>query len=96
MRPLQALRHSLQHGSSTHDVAGPQSIELSTQNMPYQTASRHDAQALTGRRRIVPADPYKVWLQQREADREREEHRLNPRAAWDDLRSQIFCAPGRG
>jgi hypothetical protein len=96
MRPLQALRHSLQHGSSTDHIAHPQSIELSPQTMPYQTASRHDAQVLTGRRRIVPADPYKVWLEQREADREREEHRLNPHAAWDDLRSQSFCAAGRG
>jgi hypothetical protein len=94
MRPLQALRHSLQHGSSTHQTAPPRSIELSTQNGSYQTASRHDAQVLTGR--IIPADPYKVWLEQREADREREEHRLNPRAAWDDLRSQSFCAAGRG
>jgi hypothetical protein len=93
MRPLQALRHSLQHGSSTHHVARPQSIELSPQSGPGQTASRHDAQVLTGR--IVPADPYKVWLAQREADREREERRLNPRAAWDDLRSQSFCAVGR-
>jgi hypothetical protein len=92
MRPLQALRHSLQHGSSTHNIAPPRSIELSAQNGLYQ--SRHDAQVLTGR--ILPADPYKVWLEQRAADREREEHRLNPHAAWDDLRSQSFCAAGRG
>jgi hypothetical protein len=47
-------------------------------------------------RRIVPADPYTVWLQQREAEREREERRLNPRDAWDDLRSQSFCGIERG
>ena len=94
MRPLQALRHSLQHGSSTHHIETPRSIDLSSQNGRYQTAGRHDAQVLTGR--IVPADPYRVWLEQREADRAREEHRLNPHAAWDDLRSQSFCAVGRG
>jgi hypothetical protein len=49
---------------------------------------------LTARR--VSADPYKAWLEQREADREREAHRLNPRNAWDDLRVQSFCAVGRG
>lgn len=94
MRPLQALKHTLQHGSSTDGIANPRSIALSTQDGPSRTASRHDAQVLSGR--IVPADPYTVWLDQREADREREEHRLNPRDAWDNLRSQSFCAIGRG
>ena len=95
MRPLQTLRHSLQHGSSTtHNAAPPQSIELTVQDRRGQTASRHDAQMLSGR--AVPADPYTVWLKQREADREREAHRLNPRDAWDDLRTQSFCAIGRG
>jgi hypothetical protein len=45
--------------------------------------------------RAVPADPYTAWLEQREADRERDAHRLNPRDAWDDLRTQSFCAVGR-
>ncbi len=93
MRPLQALRHSLQHVTSTYHIAHPQSIELSAQDGPDQTASRHDTQMLTAR--TVSADPYTTWLEQREADREREEHRLNPRAAWDNLRTQSFCAVGR-
>jgi hypothetical protein len=87
MRPLQALRHSLQHVSSTGNITRPQSIAAPAQDAPDLTASRHDAQVFT--RRIVPADPYTVWLQQREAEREREERRLNPRDAWDDLRAAI-------
>ncbi len=88
MRPLQTLRRSLQHVSFTGYFTRPQSIPAPAQDAPELTASRHDAQVFT--RRIVPADPYAVWLQQREADREREERRLNPRDAWDDLRSQSF------
>ncbi len=94
MRPLRALRHSLPHASSTHHLAHPQSIELAVPPGPSQTASRHETHMLTARR--VSADPYKAWLEQREADREREAHRLNPRNAWDDLRVQSFCAVGRG
>ncbi len=94
MRPLQALKHSLQHVASIGHVTSPQSIAAPAQDAPSLTASRHDADVFT--RRIVPADPYTVWLQQREAEREREERRLNPRDAWDDLRSQSFCATGRG
>ena len=94
MRPLQALRHSLQHVASTGRITRPQSIAAPAQDAPNLTVSRHDADVFT--RRIVPADPYAVWLQQREAEREREERRLNPRDAWDDLRSQSFCATGRG
>lgn len=95
MRPLQALKHTLRHSSSTNQIANPRSIALSAQDGPSRTASRHDAQVLRPGR-IIPADPYAVWLRQREADREREEHRLNPRAAWDNLRSQSFSASGRG
>jgi hypothetical protein len=93
MRLLQSLRHSLQQVSSTYHIAHPQSIELPAQDGLNQTASRHDTQMLTGR--TVSADPYTAWLEQREADREREAHRLNPRDAWDDLRIQSFCAVGR-
>jgi hypothetical protein len=93
MRPLQALKHSLQHVSSTSHVELPQSIALSAQDGPGQTASRHEAQMLTAR--TASADPYTVWLEQREADREREERRLNPRDVWDDLRTQSFYAVGR-
>ncbi len=94
MRPLQALKHSLRHVSSTGEGTSPQSIPAPARDAPNLTASRHDAQVFT--RRIVRADPYAEWLQQREAEREREERRLNPNDAWEDLRSQSFCAPGRG
>ena len=95
MRPLQALKHTLQHSSSTDHIANPRSLALSAHDGPSRTASRHDAQVLRPGR-IVPADPYTVWLRQREADREREEDRLNPGAVWENLRSQSFCASGRG
>ena len=94
MRPLQALRNSLHHGVSDDHVTHPQAIELSARGDSNRTAGRHDAQVLI--RRTVPADPYAVWLEQREADREREARRLNPHDAWEDLRSQSFCAVGRG
>ena len=93
MRPLQTLRHSLHHSASSHRITRPQGIQPSAQGDSNRTASRHDAQVLA--RRTVPADPYTVWLEQRQADREREARRLNPRDAWEDLRSQSFCAVGR-
>jgi hypothetical protein len=67
MQLLQAPRHSLQHVSSPHYIARSRSIELSSQDGPDRTASRHDAQMLTAR--SVPADPYTAWLDQREANR---------------------------
>lgn len=94
MRPLQALRNSLHHGVSNDHLTRPQSIGPSARYDSNYTASRHEAQALPGR--TVPADPYTVWLEQREADREREARGLNPRYAWEDLRSQSFCVVGRG
>ncbi len=95
MRPLQALKHTGRHSSATDQTASLRGIAQSAPDGPARTASRHDAQVLRPGR-IIPADPYAVWLRQREADREREEHRLNPRAAWDNLRSQSFSASGRG
>lgn len=88
MQLLQAPKHLLKRASST--CHAPQGLELSTQDC---SAHRHDAQMITTRR--VSADPYKVWLEQREANRAREAHRLNPRNAWDDLRTQTFCGVGR-
>jgi hypothetical protein len=94
MRPLRAPRHFLQHVSSTRRVTQSQCDEPFAQDCADQVASRHDAQLFTARR--VSADPYAAWLQQREADRQREARRLNPRAAWEDLRSPSFTAVGRG
>jgi hypothetical protein len=88
MRLLQAPKHLLQHVSSTSQIAPPQSLEGSVQDRSAYTANRHDPHTLTARK--VNADPYAAWLEQREADREREARRLNPRNAWDDLRSQSF------
>jgi hypothetical protein len=93
MRPLRAPRHFLQHVSSTRHVTQSQRDEPVAQDRAGHMASRHDAQLFTARR--VSADPYTAWLQQREADRRREALRLNPRAAWDDLRSPAFTAVGR-
>jgi hypothetical protein len=93
MRLLQATRNSLKHASSTSRIARSQSSELPARSGSDRIASRHDTQMFA--RRAVTADPYAAWLEQREADRERDAHRLNPRDAWDDLRTQSFCAVGR-
>jgi hypothetical protein len=88
MRLLQAHRHSAQHVASTHHVAHPQS-EPSAQSGPDRAATRHGAQLITAS--TVPADPYAAWLEQREAEREREERSLNPRDVWDNLRTLTHC-----
>jgi hypothetical protein len=95
MRSLRAPRHFLQHRSSTRRVTQSCCEEPFAQDRAADVvASRHDAQMFAARR--VSADPYSAWLQQREADRRREALRLNPRAAWDDLKSPSFTAVGRG
>lgn len=66
MRLLQAPRHSLQHVSSPRDDSHSWSSELFAHDGREQMASRHDPQMLIAR--TVPADPYTVWLDQREAD----------------------------
>jgi hypothetical protein len=93
MLSLRTPRHPRQRISSNHRITDLQSIEVSRKDGSGQTASRHDAQMFGAR--TQPADPYAAWLKQREADREREAHRLNPRDAWDDLRTQGFCAAER-
>jgi hypothetical protein len=94
MRLLQASRQLLRRVPSIDDTAHPESVELSAHRGPASVASRHDSRLLaTGT--TAAADPYAAWLKQREADREREAYRLNPRDAWDDLRLQGFCVIGR-
>ena len=66
MQTLQAPRHSPQHVSSRHYIAEPWSVELSVRDAREQTGSRHDERMLAAR--TVPADPYKVWLEQHETD----------------------------
>jgi hypothetical protein len=66
MQTLQAPSHSPQHVSSRHYIAEPWSVELSVRDAREQTGSRHDERMLAAH--TVPADPYKVWLEQREAD----------------------------
>ncbi len=89
MLSLRTPRHPRQRITSNRNT-DPQSIEVSAQDRRNLTATRHDAQMFAAR--SVAADPYKAWLKQREAEREREAHRLNPRDAWDDLRTQGFCS----
>jgi hypothetical protein len=60
---LRAPRHSLQDAISPRYVPYSRGLALSAQDAP----SRHDAQMLNVR--AVPADPYTVWRDQREADR---------------------------
>jgi len=53
--------------SSPRQIAEPWNIELSVRDAREQTGCRHDEQTLTAR--IVPADPYTAWLEQREPQR---------------------------
>jgi hypothetical protein len=94
MRLLQAPRQLLRHASSNEETARPRSIEISARRGAAETFSCHDARPLA-RRTSPAADPYAAWLKQREAEREREARRLNPRDAWDDLRLEGFCVIGR-
>ncbi len=66
MQPFRPRERSLPV-SSRHYIEHSWGIEVTAQHEPDQTASRHDEQMLTARQ--VPVDPYRVWLDQREADR---------------------------
>jgi hypothetical protein len=67
MQTPQAPSDSMQHISSAGQIPEPWNVELSIRDAREQTASRHDEQTLSTR--IVPADPYTAWLQQREPQR---------------------------
>jgi hypothetical protein len=67
MQTPQASRDSIQGVSSPGYIPEPWNVELSIRDAREQTASRHDEQTLSTR--IVPADPYTAWLQQREPQR---------------------------
>jgi hypothetical protein len=66
MQPFRPRKHPLPV-SSHHYIEHSWGIEVTAQEGPDQTASRHDEQMLTARQ--VPVDPYRVWLDRREADR---------------------------
>ncbi len=65
MQTLQTPSHSPHVSSSSH-IPDPWSIELSVRDAREQTGSRHDAHMLT---RALPADPYTLWLEERERGR---------------------------
>ena len=82
MRPPLASRRSLKHALSTYHIANPQSIgELSSQYGPdrWQAAMMRRCSAGVS----YPPTRTRHGFEQREADREREAHRLNPRDAWE-------------
>jgi hypothetical protein len=66
MRPLPAPRAALTHSSSGGCLNPPQHTEPLMDN--GEGAGRSEPQRLGAR--AVPADPYKAWLEQREAERE--------------------------
>jgi hypothetical protein len=67
MRFFQAPRHASRRTLSSRDDSHSWSSEPFAQDGPDRLASRHDPQLFSAR--TVPADPYKAWLQEREADR---------------------------
>jgi hypothetical protein len=53
--------------AGVNDDNGPlRSLELSLRGGSFDAESRHEPQVLTSR--IVPVDPYKAWLAEREAE----------------------------
>jgi hypothetical protein len=66
MQPFHPRKRSLPVSPRSY-VERPWGIEVVAHNGPDLTASRHDEQMIMARR--VPVDPYRVWLDQREADR---------------------------
>jgi hypothetical protein len=66
MQPFRPRKQSLSVSSPRY-IEHSWGIEVTPQGGPDQTASRHDEQMLTARQ--LPVDPYRVWLDQREADR---------------------------
>jgi hypothetical protein len=70
---LHAHRHSLQEVTPNVYIARPQAVQLSAQDRGAMSPSRHDAQMLAPH--SAPVDPYAAFLQQREAEREREQPR---------------------
>jgi hypothetical protein len=74
MQLLRARRGAPRYASSTRSVARPRSIAPSPQNGLGQNESRYEPQTFGAR--TVPTDRYTAWLEQREADREREDPQL--------------------
>ncbi len=70
MRLLQAPIHSLRRVSSDR-ITHSRAVALSAQIGPDDTLTRHEPQVLA--EHTVPVDPYTAWLQQREAESERDE-----------------------
>jgi hypothetical protein len=80
MQPLRVRRHPLRHASSTHYISQPGSIAVSTHGGLDQSESRYEPETFgVATATAADADPYAAWLEQREADRQREDH---PRVRW--------------
>jgi hypothetical protein len=77
MQLLGARRHAPRHASTSQYIAHAPSVVLSTRDGLDQTESRYEPQSFGLCR--VPADPYTAWLEQREADRELDDH---PQVRW--------------
>jgi hypothetical protein len=71
MRLLQAPTHSPRRVSSDRCITHSRAIALSAEAGSEDTVTRHEPQVLA--KHTVPADPYTAWLQQREAESERDE-----------------------
>jgi len=78
MGPLQAQTDSVLD-SRAGLTDGPRRIRFATPIEPEDFAGRREPQILI--ERIVPRDPYAAWLEQREAEGERERE-ARPQVRW--------------
>ncbi len=79
MGPLQANTETGFDGSATGIAQAPRQFRFARAPQEEESTSRHEPPDLF--ERIVPQDTYAVWLQRREADRERERERC-PQIRW--------------
>jgi hypothetical protein len=70
MRLVHPHRHTKRDDSYGPFTAYPRSVQLSSMGGLDEPASRHEPQILI--ERSAPKDPYAAWLEQREAESERE------------------------
>jgi hypothetical protein len=72
MGTLLARRRTLRRASSSNYITQPPSIAIFTPDERGQSDSHHEPETFGTCN--IPADPYTAWLEQREVERDREDH----------------------
>ena len=79
MGPLQAHTERWRDGSPAEPAGSPRAFRFARELDAEEQDGRHEPQSLI--ERIVPRDTYAAWLEQREAESERERER-SPQIRW--------------